>query len=71
LKSFLLPASGSLVQPIIVIRVVSSINLAFHLANAFFILAGLDGSAFFFFFFFPFFLAGHTFSASSMYIIEG
>jgi hypothetical protein len=41
-------------------------NLPFHLAKAFFILAGLDGSAFFFFFFLPFFLAGHTFSASSM-----
>jgi hypothetical protein len=40
------------------------------LAKVFLILLGAEGS-FFFLPFFPFFFAGHTFSASSMYIIEG
>jgi len=61
-------------QPIIVILVFSSIHLVLHLAMAFLILVGFDGSAFFFFTplpFFPFFLAGQTFSHSSMYMIAG
>jgi hypothetical protein len=69
LNSFFDPSSGALVHPIIVILVLSSINLVLHFAIAFFILAGLEGSDFFFFAplpFLPFFLAGQTFSHSSI-----
>jgi len=51
-----------------------SMNLAFHLINAFFILEALAGSFFFFFdpfFLAPFFLAGQTFSHSSIKITDG
>ena len=58
-----------------VILVSGVMNLAFHLMIVFLILAGLSGAvAFFFFypfFFLPFFLAGNTFSHSSMYTILG
>jgi len=50
--------------------VLSFRNFAFHLANVFLILLGAEGS-FFFLPFLPFFFAGHTFSASSMYIMDG
>jgi hypothetical protein len=68
------PSSGALVQPIIVILVLSSKNLVLHFPKAFFILAGFDGSDFFFLAplpFLPFFLAGQTFSHSSIYMIDG
>jgi len=71
-----LASLGSLEQPMIEILTDTSrsINLAFHLVNAFFILEALPGSIFFFFepfFLPPFFLAGQTFSTSSIKITDG
>jgi len=71
LNSFLLQDSGSLVAPMMVMRKLSSMNLPFHLARVFLIRWGALGSFFAFLPFFPFFFAGHTFSASSMYMMLG
>jgi len=66
LNSFLLQESGSLVQPMIVILKLSSMNFPFHFARVFLIRCGALGSFFAFLPFLPFFFAGQTFSASSM-----